>query len=692
MKNPPRQSPDRKPRQPRLLAWVLFSVMMLATFTLWQRSIEFMNDRLKGVADENSRIAIDRVTSFFEHRLELLRRVSQFCLQTEEIGAVAAEGQPDPRVRPFEGFCEELMDEIPGFWVVIRTDRDGLPQWIAPHGRLPMETANLIAADPVLTRLIRQAGNNNNPFVTEPINLIGRGDGFVIGVPIVRGHRTIGFVIGALPYDGLFDSLMQPRMLRDFHVRIMHGARPVYPLVEAPAGRWGSKDVYVPADDFTQLPFFMGGWMVKVEPTTATHVSPLNPVSLAVLSIGILVSIGIGYGVFRWMRRAAQLQIEARESRSSLEHTGMSLIEVRSQLEQIINSVEEGIVIYDAGRKPILANMAFLTMFNPGDDARLMNDASAHHEYMIQAAGSETRYWSLFEALRRWPEQQYTDEISIAVDTRRRPRAYTRRAMTATDAAGEQRGIIVVYKDVTRDKAIDRAKDEFLANVTHELRSPLSSIKGFAEMMRRDPGMAVERRAEFVSIICEEAERLQQLVEELLDLRRLEDQGLTLNPTTFDLKALIEELVAGARAILVSKNLTMKVEWDGSNDHRMQGDVVQLRRAIRNLLVNSAKYSPEAGRIVIVGHSGRERLTVDVHDQGSGIDERDLPHIFDKFYRGRRQGRQKGTGLGLAIVKHIVERHGGHIGVRSEMGEGTTFRIELPRRMEAMESAEQARG
>lgn len=682
MKAPLLQFTERQPREIRLIAWALFALTMLGTLFLWKRSIEYLSDHRRKESEESRLWAVDRLSDFFEKRLDTLRRISQFYIYTEDLAVPAVSGdgmnRADLRQRDFEGFCQEVLDEVPGFLAVIVTGRDGLPRWIAPHDRLPMETATVVTGDPNLARTFR--GLPTGPVVSEPMPLIGHGDGFAIVLPIMRGYRITGYIVGLFPYQGLFDSLSQPESLRNVNLRIAHGNRLVYPLVP------GSSVTSITADpDATIQPVFMGGWQVAVQPTVSSQVSPLNLVSLAVLGLGALFSMAIGYVVYRWLPRTAQLQIEARESRSRLEHTGMSLIEAHSQLELIIDSVDEGVVLYDAARKPILANSSFLAMFNMAENPRLMQSASAHHEHMIQTLGSESRYWSLFEALRRWPEQQYTDELTPP-ERDRKPRAFTRRGMN--ESGGERGAMIVVYKDVTRDKAIDRAKDEFLANVTHELRSPLSSIKGFAEMMRRDQQMPAERRGEFVSIICEEAERLQQLVEELLDLRRLEDQGMPFNPTTFDLKLLVEELVAGARAILISKNLTISAEWTGVSDHRMQGDVAQLRRAVRNLIVNSAKYSPESGKIKVLGHSGRERLTLDIYDQGSGIDERDLPHIFEKFYRGKRQGKQKGTGLGLAIVKHIVERHGGHIGVRSELGEGTTFRIELPRRLVGTPAAE----
>ena len=162
-------------------------------------------------------------------------------------------------------------------------------------------------------------------------------------------------------------------------------------------------------------------------------------------------------------------------------------------------------------------------------------------------------------------------------------------------------------------------------------------------------------------------------------MRRMEAHGAPMRTTRYDFKVLVEDVTRSAKTILVSKNISIRSQASGLYSGNLEGDVAQISRALRNLLVNAVKYSPEGSEIAIHVHCGQQRVWLEITDHGTGIDERDLPHIFDKFYRGTHQGRQKGTGLGLAIVKHIVELHGGHIGVRSEVGAGTTFRVDLPR-------------
>jgi signal transduction histidine kinase len=251
--------------------------------------------------------------------------------------------------------------------------------------------------------------------------------------------------------------------------------------------------------------------------------------------------------------------------------------------------------------------------------------------------------------------------------------------VAVSDAQGELHAILVIFKDISMIKDIERVKDEFLSSVTHELRSPLASIKGFAETLQRDPEMPAATRSEFMSIICEESSRLQKLIEELLDLRRLQSRGLALRVAPYDLKLLADDVVRGAHSISLAKNIKIQIAWEGEDQAKLRGDVAQMGRALRNLLVNAVKYSPPGGTIVLRGQTKGKRISLEVGDQGTGISEKDLPYIFDQFYRGASKGRQRGTGLGLAIVKHIVEMHGGRLGVRSEVGAGTIFRIELPR-------------
>lgn len=654
-----------------LVAGLFFFLFLAITFGLWRASVMFLDYRYKENSKQSSRQALGRLMTFLENRLIVLRQVSLFYIHTENI-----------QQHGFQGFCEDIMAVVPGILAILLTDHEGNPTWMASPDALPMSAVYIMTADPKLRSALSRARSTMQPAMTETMDVPDRGAGFMAITPIMVGNRYVGNIVGIFHYQSLLSNLLQPDLLSHYHLRIVHAGWPIFSTLtglvdQPPAGRAPPDNPYG-----TTEKILFGGqeWVVSVGPIDARGASPANFVSLTILGLGLSLSLLLAWLVYRWQWRALRFQTEARDSQTRLERTGLNLLEIKSEMNLIMNSVDESIIFYDDQLDPVQANAAFMMAFRMNEDGKPMKSGHAHHEHMIQHIGSETKYWSLFNTLKNNPDQSYTDELEVQSKDAKGPvRMFLRRAATVRGADGSARGVIAVYKDVTKMKAMDRVKDEFLSNITHELRSPLASIKGFAETIRRDPQMAAETRGEFVWIICNEAARLQELIEELLDLRRMEAQGAPFNPTQYDLKALTEEVIRSVRSVLYAKNLSIKIQWGGLYGSPLQGDVGQISRALRNLLVNAAKYSPEKGEILLAGHCGQQRVWIEITDQGIGIDEKDLPHIFEKFYRGSRQGRQKGTGMGLAIVKHIIEQHGGHLGVRSEVGVGTTFRMELPR-------------
>jgi two-component system phosphate regulon sensor histidine kinase PhoR len=257
---------------------------------------------------------------------------------------------------------------------------------------------------------------------------------------------------------------------------------------------------------------------------------------------------------------------------------------------------------------------------------------------------------------------------------------YQRRAAAVIGPDGSRRGYLVIYQDITPRRAVDRLKEDFLAGVTHDLRTPLASIKGFAETMLRDRHMEPATREEFTRIICAESTRLQEMIEDLLDLRRMEAGKADLSPGSVNLRALVEEVAHASRPLLESKDLSLaKIEWVGDGERPVLGDVAKLGRAVRNILSNAIKYSRHGGRIWIRGVESENCVALEFTDEGPGIPEHEIDHVFEKFYRGSEHVRRtQGTGLGLAIVKNIVENHGGRVSARNAPKRGATIRIVLP--------------
>jgi two-component system, OmpR family, phosphate regulon sensor histidine kinase PhoR len=227
-------------------------------------------------------------------------------------------------------------------------------------------------------------------------------------------------------------------------------------------------------------------------------------------------------------------------------------------------------------------------------------------------------------------------------------------------------------------KQLDQMKDEFISIAAHELRTPLTAIKGYAELLDRrlsaQGGREGDRKS--LGIIRKQTERLSGLVNEMLDVSRIEGGRLQLNSEPFDLSALVGEVVNNLRVSTTTHILSLAAE----PAVEVFGDTARIEQVLINLISNAITYSPEGGEIGVRAWIEGARALVTVSDQGVGIAPEELPRLFDRFYRAPRTGamRSGGMGLGLYICQEIVARHGGTIQVASNEGAGSTFTFALP--------------
>ncbi len=242
-------------------------------------------------------------------------------------------------------------------------------------------------------------------------------------------------------------------------------------------------------------------------------------------------------------------------------------------------------------------------------------------------------------------------------------------------ATGNITGAVQVFRDVTRQKELDRLKTEIIRSVSHEFRTPLTAIIGMAEMILSGD-VSGERAKEYLNIMYKEGLRLSKMISELLDISRIEKRELFhIGPVDF--KKIIESIKEGFSDIIEKKSalIAFRVEGDISG---FKGDEVRIEQMLRNLIDNSLTYSDKGVRVSMLLRRLNDRLEITVKDTGWGIPEEDLSHIGEKFYRGRHGERTKGTGLGLSLVKEIVKLHGGVLSIESELGKGTSIQISLP--------------
>jgi len=229
---------------------------------------------------------------------------------------------------------------------------------------------------------------------------------------------------------------------------------------------------------------------------------------------------------------------------------------------------------------------------------------------------------------------------------------------------------------------VNKIRRDFVANVSHELKTPATSLKLLAESLEEcideDP---VQARF-FASQLKTETERLAQLITDLLDLARLESQEETEYPNLVDVRQVLMTVLARMRQVARRKDITLVWKRFGkAAQYTVRGDETQLTSMFTNLVDNAIKYTPPGGRVEVTGGMDEREIIVSVSDTGIGIPEGKLNRIFERFYRvdKARSKATGGTGLGLSIVRHVAENHGGRVGVESAPGEGSTFTVYLPR-------------
>jgi signal transduction histidine kinase len=246
-------------------------------------------------------------------------------------------------------------------------------------------------------------------------------------------------------------------------------------------------------------------------------------------------------------------------------------------------------------------------------------------------------------------------------------------------------GAVVTFLDVTEIRRLEMVRRDFVANASHELKTPLTAMRGFAETLLEDDPPENLRR-DFLGSIRSNTLRLQNLVDDLLDLSRLESGGWVAREEVVEIRGVVEDLWSGLRAKLSDRKLDFSVEGNAL----VLADEQGLSQVVRNLVDNAIQYTPDGGSIQVKIWEEGPLARMEVRDTGIGIPTSVLPRIFERFFRvdPARSRAEGGTGLGLAIVRHLVDAMGGEVWAESELGQGTSIFVTLLRASEAAEAAE----
>ncbi|WP_249009553.1 ATP-binding protein [Conexibacter sp. DBS9H8] len=272
------------------------------------------------------------------------------------------------------------------------------------------------------------------------------------------------------------------------------------------------------------------------------------------------------------------------------------------------------------------------------------------------------------------PLLQAALDREVSIESRGRTLAISA-AQVGPDGAGD--GTVWTVRDMTQWAALDRAKSEFIATASHELRSPLTSIKGFVELLAKSGADLTDRQREFVTIILRSTDRLVELVNDLLDVARLEADQVQVRPRAVDVGELLNELAEMMGPRVAARNQRLGVEVAAALPLAW-ADPARLRQIVQNLLTNAHLYTPDGGHLALSADAREGRVRITVADTGAGMTPEQLARIYDRFYRADDGQGAPGTGLGLSIVRSLVELIGGEIEAVSEPGRGSTFRVSLP--------------
>lgn len=335
------------------------------------------------------------------------------------------------------------------------------------------------------------------------------------------------------------------------------------------------------------------------------------------------------------------------------------------RLTSVIETMESGLLMVDSEQKVILANQSIYRFFDVKTSQLLHKplDRAIFHDLNVlieQCINSGER---VRDELHLYFPQERIIEVNL------------------TPIWGEKdgMGVVAVLHDITPIRRLEQMRTEFVANVSHELKTPVTSLRGFTETLLDGAAEDPEMRREFLEIIYRESLRLERLIGDLLDLSRIESRKMPIQLEPVQVQSLIQPLAQTVEEEMKKRDLDFQL--DLKEDFQVEVDKDRFSQIVINLLANAMAYTPAGGSITLSAGRKKDCWWLQVADTGIGIPEEDLPRIFERFYRvdKARSRESGGTGLGLAIVKHLVESHHGEIQVDSRVGKGTTFTLTFPR-------------
>ncbi|MEO0248908.1 MAG: ATP-binding protein [candidate division WOR-3 bacterium] len=368
----------------------------------------------------------------------------------------------------------------------------------------------------------------------------------------------------------------------------------------------------------------------------------------------------------------------ASESAIALEKAGLyrTILEDKGKIETIINSLTDGLMVIDEEARVVLANPSMASLLGQDRDLYMLplREALSGGGFSV-----EFREISCEEALHEVLVRGNNVKSELVLE-KEHSSFFQVLWVPLRDALGKISGAVILFHDVTDFVELDRMKSDFISIVSHELKTPLTSIKGFVRLLDAERvGPVNEKQRHYLEIVARQTESLTKLINDLLDLSRIEAGIIEVKQEAVNLREVVADVLAQLDNLIQEKGISVRTELPPDLP-AVCGDADRLGQVFMNLVHNAIKFTPRGGEGFVAASWHGVQCLVKASDTGIGISQQDLPKIFNKFYQvdSSSTRQQSGTGLGLSISRELVQAHGGKMWVKSRRGKGTTFSFSLP--------------
>jgi len=348
------------------------------------------------------------------------------------------------------------------------------------------------------------------------------------------------------------------------------------------------------------------------------------------------------------------------------------LMEEKQKADAIVESISDGIIVTNDEHKLLLVNRAAEKAFN-------IREREALNKHFLEVINREDIFKIIEKTKDKKPTDEYKKYLDISLSVEDKTEHYRLNIRPITTKEGENIGVVTLMQNITKLKEVDQIKSDFVSTVSHEFRTPLTSIiMGVGLLLDEVPGPINEEQKELVEAIEEDSERLKKLVSDLLDLSRMESGKIKMDIERNNIRDILNNAVKPFKRQLEEKDVDLEIKIR-DNLSNVKADFNKISWVFTNLIGNALRYLPDEkeGKIIIDAKETANKMLVSVADNGKGISEEYQQKIFEKFIQAKDNDNKGGTGLGLAISKEIINAHGGEIWVNSKIGEGSTFYFTL---------------